>query len=168
MKRLIFFSVFAVILAGACTVSYKFNGASIDYSKVKSIAVIDFTNQATLVNPSLINTFNDALKDAYSRQTRLLQVSRNGDLQVEGEITTYTITPLSIGADAYASENRLTIGVRVRYTNNTNNEEDFERSFSANRTFPSTSTLEEVQDQLCEEMVEELVDQIFNATVANW
>ncbi len=168
MKRLTLFAIIAALIAASCTISYKFNGASIDYSKVKSITVADFTNQATLVNPSLVNTFNDALKDAYSRQTRLEQTRRGGDLQVEGEITTYSLTPLSIGADAYAAETRLTIGVRVRYTNNTNNEEDFERTFSANRTFPSTSTLEDVQDQLCEEMVEEIVDQIFNATVANW
>ena len=168
MNRLTLLAIIAALIAASCTISYKFNGASIDYSKVKSITVADFTNQATLVNPSLVNTFNDALKDAYSRQTRLEQMRRGGDLQVEGEITTYSLTPLSIGADAYAAETRLTIGVRVRYTNNTNSEEDFERTFSANRTFPSTSTLEDVQDQLCEEMVEELVDQIFNATVANW
>ncbi len=168
MNRLTLLAIIAALIAASCTISYKFNGASIDYSKVKSITVADFTNQATLVNPSLVNTFNDALKDAYSRQTRLEQTRRGGDLQVEGEITTYSLTPLSIGADAYAAETRLTIGVRVRYTNNTNSEEDFERTFSANRTFPSTSTLEDVQDQLCEEMVEELVDQIFNATVANW
>ncbi len=168
MNRLTLLAIIAALIAASCTISYKFNGASIDYSKVKSITVADFTNQATLVNPSLVNTFNDALKDAYSRQTRLEQMRRGGDLQVEGEITTYSLTPLSIGADAYAAETRLTIGVRVRYTNNTNSEEDFERTFSANRTFPSTSTLEDVQDQLCEEMVEEIVDQIFNATVANW
>ncbi len=168
MNRLTLLAIIAALIAASCTISYKFNGASIDYSKVKSITVADFTNQATLVNPSLVNTFNDALKDAYSRQTRLEQTRRGGDLQVEGEITTYSLTPLSIGADAYAAETRLTIGVRVRYTNNTNSEEDFERTFSANRTFPSTSTLEDVQDQLCEEMVEEIVDQIFNATVANW
>lgn len=168
MKRLAILSIFSLILAASCTISYKFNGASIDYSKIKSITIADFTNQATLVNPALVNQLNDALKDSYNKQTRLSQVSRGGDLNVEGEITTYTITPLSIGADAYASENRLTIGLRVRFTNNTNPDEDFERTFSANRTFPSTSTLEEVQDQLCQEMVEELVDQIFNATVANW
>ncbi len=168
MKRLAFFAIIAALIAASCTISYKFNGASIDYSKVKSITVADFTNQATLVNPSLANNFNDALKDAYSKQTRLSQVSRGGDLQVEGEIITYSLTPLSIGSDAYAAETRLTLGIRVRYTNNTNNEEDFERTFSANRTFPSSSTLEDVQDQLCEEMISEIVDQIFNATVANW
>ena len=168
MKRLAFFAIIAALIAASCTISYKFNGASIDYSKVKSITVADFTNQATLVNPSLANNFNDALKDAYSKQTRLSQVSRGGDLQVEGEIITYTLTPLSIGSDAYAAETRLTLGIRVRYTNNTNNEEDFEHTFSANRTFPSSSTLEDVQDQLCEEMISEIVDQIFNATVANW
>jgi len=167
-KRLVIFSLISIVLASSCAISYKFNGASIDYSKVRSIAIIDFTNQATLVYPPMVASFNETLKDSYTKQTRLALIKRNGDLQVEGEITGYSLTPLSIGSDSYAAETRLTMTVRVRFTNNTNAEEDFERSFSANRTFPSTSTLEEVQDQLVTEMIEEIVDNIYNATVANW
>jgi len=167
-KRLVIFSLISIVLASSCAISYKFNGASIDYSKVRSIAIIDFTNQATLIYPPMVTSFNETLKDSYTKQTRLALIKRNGDLQVEGEITGYTLTPLSIGSDSYAAETRLTMTVRVRFTNNTNTEENFERSFSANRTFPSTSTLEEVQDQLVTEMIEEIVDNIYNATVANW
>ncbi|HRS68064.1 MAG TPA: LptE family protein [Paludibacteraceae bacterium] len=167
-KRLIILSIISFIISSSCTISYKFNGASIDYSRVKSIAVIDFTNQATLVYPPMVTAFNEALKDAYTKQTRLTLLKRNGDLELEGEITDYTLTPLSIGSDAYAAETRLTMTVRVRFTNNTNTEENFERTFSANRTFPSSSTLESVQDQLVGEMIEEIVDNIYNATVANW
>jgi len=116
----------------------------------------------------MVTSFNEALKDAYTKQTRLALLKRNGDLQLEGEITGYTLTPLSIGSDSYAAETRLTMTVRVRFTNNTNTEENFERTFSANRTFPSTSTLESVQDQLVTEMIDEIVDNVYNATVANW
>lgn len=167
-KKLVILSLISVVLASSCAISYKFNGASIDYSKVRSIAVVDFTNQATLVYPPMVTSFNETLKDAYTKQTRLAMLKRNGDLQLEGEITGYTLTPLSIGSDSYAAETRLTMTVRVRFTNNTNTEENFERSFSANRTFPSTSTLESVQDQLVTEMIDEIVDNIYNATVANW
>ena len=167
-KKLVILSIISVLLASSCSISYKFNGASIDYSKVRSIAVVDFTNQATLVYPPMVTSFNEALKDAYTKQTRLALLKRNGDLQLEGEITGYTLTPLSIGSDSYAAETRLTMTVRVRFTNNTNTEENFERTFNANRTFPSTSTLESVQDQLVTEMIDEIVDNVYNATVANW
>ena len=167
-KRLVILSLISIVLASSCAISYKFNGASIDYSKVRSIAVVDFTNQATLVYPPMVTSFNEAGEDAYTKQTRLALLKRNGDLQLEGEITGYTLTPLSIGSDSYAAETRLTMTVRVRFTNNTNTEENFERTFSANRTFPSTSTLESVQDQLVTEMIDEIVDNVYNATVANW
>jgi hypothetical protein len=92
----------------------------------------------------------------------------NGDLNIEGEITGYNLTPLSVGANALASETRLSMTVNIRFTNNVKPEENFERSFSANRTFQNTQTLNDVQESLCAEMIEEIVDQIYNATVANW
>ena len=99
-KKLVILSIISVLLASSCSISYKFNGASIDYSKVRSIAVVDFTNQATLVYPPMVTSFNEALKDAYTKQTRLALLKRNGDLQLEGEITGYTLTLLSIGSDS--------------------------------------------------------------------
>lgn len=156
------------LLVTACSISYKFNGASIDYTKVKTITIKDFPNQAPLVYPPLSQNFTEALKDIYTRQTRLQLVYNNGDLDLEGEITGYELTPMAVKEDAYASQTKLTITVRVRYSNRVNPDEDFEQSFSAYREFDANQMLQDVQDELCEEIVEELVDQIYNATVANW
>ncbi len=161
------FLVLSVIMAG-CTISYKFNGASIDYTKVKTISIKDFPNQAPLVYPPLSQQFTEGVKDIYVRQTRLSLVRDNGDLQLEGEITGYDLTPMAVKEDAYSSKTKLTITVKVRYTNRTNADEDFEQSFSAYREFDSNVMLQDVQDQLCSEIIEELADQIYNSTVANW
>ena len=160
------FLVLSVIMAG-CTISYKFNGASIDYTKVKTISIKDFPNQAPLVYPPL-SQFTEGVKDIYVRQTRLSLVRDNGDLQLEGEITGYDLTPMAVKEDAYSSKTKLTITVKVRYTNRTNADEDFEQSFSAYREFDSNVMIQDVQDQLCSEIIEELADQIYNSTVANW
>lgn len=161
------FLVLSVIMAG-CTISYKFNGASIDYTKVKTISIKDFPNQAPLVYPPLSQQFTEGVKDIYVRQTRLSLVRDNGDLQLEGEITGYDLTPMAVKEDAYSSKTKLTITVKVRYTNRTNADEDFEQSFSAYREFDSNVMLQNVQDQLCSKIIEELADQIYNSTVANW
>lgn len=161
------FLVLSVIMAG-CTISYKFNGASIDYTKVKTISIKDFPNQAPLVYPPLSQQFTEGVKDIYVRQTRLSLVRDNGDLQLEGEITGYDLTPMAVKEDAYSSKTKLTITVKVRYTNRTNADEDFEQSFSAYREFDSNVMLQDVQDQLCSEIIEELAGQIYNSTVANW
>jgi hypothetical protein len=152
----------------ACSISYKFNGASIDYTKVKSISVKDFPNMSPLIYPPLAQRFTDELKDKYVRQTRLQMLRENGTLDLEGEITGYTLTPQAVREDSYASMTRLTITVRVRYTNQTNPDEDFEQSFSAYREFSNDRMIQDVQDELCAEIVKELVDLIYNATVANW
>ena len=156
------------LMVTACSISYKFNGASIDYTKVKTITIKDFPNQAPLVYPPLSQKFTEALKDIYIRQTRLQMVNNNGDLELEGEITGYELTPMAVKEDAWSSQTKLTITVRVRYSNRVNPDEDFEQSFSAYREFDATQMLQQVQDQLSEEIIDELVDQIYNATVANW
>ena len=161
------FLVLSVIMAG-CTISYKFNGASIDYTKVKTISIKDFPNQAPLVYPPLSQQFTEGVKDIYVRQTRLSLVRVSGLLYLEGEITGYDLTPMAVKEDAYSSKTKLTITVKVRYTNRTNADEDFEQSFSAYREFDSNVMLQDVQDQLCSEIIEELADQIYNSTVANW
>ena len=158
-----------VLLAASCTVSYKFNGASIDYSKVRTITISNFDNNAPLNYSMMESEFNDALSNIFARQTRLTQVRNNGDLQLEGQIYDYNLTPLAIGADAYASETKLTMVVKATFINNNNPDESFtDRSFSAYRTFSNTSTLNDVQQQFVTELIYEIVDAIFNATVANW
>ena len=166
MRNLLIF--LGLLIATACSISYKFNGASIDYTKVKTIMISDFTNQASYVNPTLAPEFTEELKDIYIRQTRLEQVTSNGDLALEGEVTGYDFTPMAVKEDALASQTRLTITVRVRYMNNTNPDEDFEQSFSAYREFDSNLMLQQVESSLCAEIIEEIVDQVYNATVANW
>ncbi len=155
-------------ILSACTISYKFNGASIDYTKVKTISIKDFPNQAPLVYPPLSQQFTEGLKDIYIRQTRLNMVRDNGDLDLEGEITGYDLTQLAVKENAFASQSKLTITVKVRYSNRTNPDEDFEQTFSAYREFSNTQMLQDVQDALCSEMIKEIADQIYNATVANW
>ena len=167
MKRLLPILLVAVC-ATACTISYRFNGASIDYNVTKTITINDFPIRAALVYPPLATTFNETLKDAYTRQTRLSLVNSGGDLVLEGEITGYDLTPQAVTEDAYASQTRLTITVRVRYTDNKKPENDLDRTFSAYRDFPSSSMLTDVQDELITQITQELADLIFNATVGNW
>jgi hypothetical protein len=161
-------AIATILLVTGCTVSYKFNGASIDYNKTKTITIRSFTNNAPLVYPALAPMFNESLRDIYAKQTRLTQVTNNGDIELEGEITGYDITPMSISDDAIAAETRLTITINVRYSNKANSDKDFERSFSAFQNFSNTQTLTQVQEQLCQTIVDEIVETIFNQTVADW
>ncbi|MCK9343300.1 MAG: LPS assembly lipoprotein LptE [Massilibacteroides sp.] len=168
MKNTYLSIICLLLLMAGCSISYKFNGASIDYTKVKTIAISDFPNQAPMVYAPLSQVLTEQVKDYYQKQTRLELVKVNGDLSLEGEIIGYQLTPLAVKEDAYASETRLTIAVRVRYTNKSKPEEDFEQTFTAHREFDSNLMLQNVQDELCDEIVEEIVDNIYNATVANW
>ena len=156
------------LLAVSCTVSYKFNGASINYDKVKTITIEDFANRASYVWGPMAPMFNTDLQDIYVQQTRLQQVKRGGDLQLSGEITAYDQFNKSISSDGYSSMVQLKLTVNVRFTNNTNHDEDFERNFSATRDFDASQSLDSVQEDLVTQMIKEIVDAIFNAAVANW
>ena len=158
---------FAIAVNG-CSISYKFNGAGIDYSKTRSISVADFPNNAALVYAPLSNNLSDAIRDIYQRQTRLEVLRRGGNLELEGEITGYTLTPMAVSADSYAAETKLTLTVRVRFTNNLAPEESFEKTYSAYQTFDSSRMLDEVQDELCNTMITEIAESIYNDTVAKW
>lgn len=156
------------IAINGCSISYKFNGASIDYSKTRSISVADFPNNAALVYAPLSNNLSDAIRDIYQRQTRLEVLRRGGNLELEGEITGYTLTPMAVSADSYAAETKLTLTVRVRFTNNVAPEESFEKTYSAYQTFDSSRMLNDVQDELCTTMITEIAESIYNDTVAKW
>ena len=160
--------VTSVLLLNACVISYKFNGASIDYSTTKTISIADFANVAALVYPPLANNLSDGIRDLFQRQTRLEQVRRGGNLELEGEIIGYNLTPMSVSADSYAAETKLTITVKVRFTNNVAPEDSFEKTYTAYQTFDSSQMLNDVQDELCNTMITEIADQIYNDTVAKW
>jgi hypothetical protein len=172
MRKKRFARIFSLAIlclaATACTISYKFNAASIDYTKISTITINDFPNQAAMVYPPLSQLFTETMKDLYNRKTRLQQVQQNGDLELEGEITGYDLAPTAVNEDAWASRTRFTITIRVRYTNRKEDEKDFEQSFSAYREFDANRMLTDVQDELIKDISDEIADQIFNATVANW
>ena len=152
----------------ACSVSYKFNGASIDYTKTKTIQIADFPIRSAYVWGPMGPLFNNQLKKIYASQTRLMQVKRNGDLKLEGEITQYQQRNKSISAEGYSAQTELSMTVNVRFTNTKNHDEDFERQFTASVSYDTTQNLNAVQEQLVTQMCEDICDQIFNATVANW
>ena len=152
----------------SCAVSIKFNGANIDYSTTKSISVADFPNNAAMVNPSLSNNLSEGIRDLFQRQTRLQVLRKGGDLELEGEIVGYDITAMAISADSYASETKLTIRVKVHFTNNIHPEESFDKTYSAFQTFDSSQMLSDVQDELCNTMITEIAENIYNDTVAKW
>ena len=170
------FSVFAGILAlsvivNACKIGYSFTGASIS-PEVKTVFIDFFTNRARVVNPMLSQTFTEAMKDKFVNETGLSMEREQGDLEFSGEITGYEVRPLSIqqseqGRD-FASMNRLTVTVKVVFTNNKDHEQDFNTSFSAYYDWESTRSLNEVESSAVEVIVEQLVDDIFTKSVANW
>ena len=165
--KMMMMTALAVIIT-ACSVSYKFNGASIDYSKTKTIQIVDFPIRSSYVWGPMGPMFNNQLKDEFASHTKLIQVKRNGDLKIEGEITRYEQRNKSVTAEGSSSMVELSMTVNVRYTNNKDHEQDFEQQFTAQQSFDSKLQLNSVQEGLVQEMVKDIVQQIFNATVANW
>ncbi len=156
------------LLAAACRISYKFNGSALDYNIYKTVHVGEFPIRAALVYPPLQSVFENELLNYIDRNTRLQTTDGLSDLTIEGEITGYSLSPQAVTEDAYASMTRLTITVRVKYTDSKQENKDSDQSFSAYRDFPSSEMLTDVQDQLCEEISKELVELIFNSTLGDW
>lgn len=157
-----------LLLCQGCIPSYKFNGSALNYDIYRTIHITEFPIRAALVYPPLQQTFENRLMDAVTRQTRLQEIDGNADLELTGEITGYSLSPQAVGEDAYATETRLTITVKVRYTDSKNPANNVDQTFSAYRQFDSSMLLTDVQDELCDQISEELVDLIFNATLGSW
>lgn len=162
-------TIFAAILIASmqsCGV-YSFTGASIP-PEAKTISIQQFPNNAPLVNPVLSQLLTDALRDKFSSQTNLSQIPVNGDLAFDGSITDYRTQPVAITGDETAALNRLTIAVRVTYTNRFDEKQNFETTFSRFEDYESTQSLSEVEEQLVSEIIEALVQDIFDRSVVNW
>ena len=162
-------AVVAAVAAVSCSISYKMNGAALDYSIYKTISISEFPIRAALVYPPLQQTFENKMIDMVTRQTRLRVIdSNNSDLRLEGEITGYSLSPQAVNDNAYASQTRLTITVRVKFINSKDSSQDVDQTFSAYRDFSSDQMLTDVQDELCSQISDELTNLIFNATLGNW
>ena len=158
----------AALLLTACTISYRFNGASIDYETTKTIQIDNFPIRSTYVWAPMQSIFQYRLTDIYASQTKLRQVKKNGDMQLAGEITGFDQYNKGISSDGYSSQVQLKMTVNVRFVNNKKHTDDFERQFSATADYDASQQLTAVQEELVTQMVKDITDQIFNATVANW
>lgn len=173
-KRNIFLSLGVVIALAVTTFMvqscgiYSFTGTSIQ-PDVKTITIPFFEYKALKVNPSLSNQLTEALQEKFRRFTRLELIEEEGDLEVAGAVVGYDVRATAITATEQAAQNRLTVSVKVSFTNRKYPEESFpEKSFSAYADFDATQTLDAVEATLCDEIVEKLCEDIFNGTVANW
>ena len=156
----------ALMLFGGCGI-YSFSGTSIQ-PDIKTVTINYFEYKALRVNPSLSNDLTEALKEKFRKMTRLEQVEEEGDIEIEGSVTGYDVRATAVTANEVAAQNRLTVSVKITFTNRKYPEDDFEKSFSAFGDYDSTLSLDAVEAQLCEEIVEQLCEDILNATVANW
>lgn len=153
-------------LAVSCGV-YSFTGTSIQ-PDVHTVNVHYFDYKALRVNPALSNMLTEAMRDKFQKLTRLEQVEDEGDLDLAAEVTGYDVKATAVTANEVAAQNRLTVTVKVYFTNRKHPEDNFEKSFSAYADYDSMNALDAVENSLCEEIVDKLVEDIFNASVANW
>ena len=165
IKYILLLAVLPIV--AACGI-YSFSGTSIA-PDVKTISIYTIENRAMKVNPALSNTITNALQDKFRRLTKLEMLQDGGDLEISGMITNYDVTPTAITSNEVASQNRLTITVKITYVNNKYEKESFkDKSFAAFQDYDSNLSLDAVEASLCDDIVEILVEDIFNATVANW
>ena len=160
-------SVAALLLTIACSISYSFTGTNINYDVIKTIQIDKIANRAPYGWAPMEAMFNNKLQDKYANSTRLRLVKRKGDLQVAGEITGYDQFNKAVSADGYSSQVQLKLTVNIRFRNNKMNQQ-WEKQFSATTQYDARQSLATVQEGLVNEMIDDIVDQIFNATVADW
>ncbi len=160
-------AIAAVLCIASCGI-YSFSGTSIK-PDVKSITINYMEYKAMKVNPSLSNDLTEAIRNQFRRMTGLEQLDMDGDLEISGQITGYDVRASAVTAGDVAAQNRLTVTVKIDFTNRKYPEEDFTgKTFSAYADYDSTNSLDAVESSLCAEIVDKLVEDIFNATVAQW
>ena len=158
---------FAAVLLASCGI-YSFSGTSIQ-PDVNTITINYFEYKAPKVNPSLSNDLTEEVRSRFRKMTRLEQVELDGDLEITGEITGYDVKATAVTANEVAAQNRLTVTVKVSFQNRKYPEDNFDnKSFSAYADYDSTNSLDAVESTLCVEIIEKIVEDVFNATVAQW
>lgn len=166
MKRALVI-ITAMLMLCSCGI-YSFSGTSIQ-PDVQTVSISYFEYKALKVNPSFSNDITEALRNQFRRMTRLEQVEEDGDLEITGQVTGYSVSAQAITAQETAAKNRLTVTVLISFTNNKHPEEDFtDKSFSAYAEFDANTLLDAVESTLCAEIIEKINEDIFNATVAQW
>ena len=165
MKKILSFLA-ATLAAVSCGI-YSFTGTNIQ-SDVKTISIPFVEYKALRVNPSLSNELTEALQDKFRKLTSLEQVDVDGDLELVCEVTGYDVKPQAVTANEVAAQNRLTVTVKIEFSNRKYPEDDVSQSFSAYEDYDSSNSLDAVESTLCTTIIDKLVEDIFNATVAQW
>ena len=167
MKRTLLIALVASLAVSCGIVKYSFTGTSIQ-PDVKTITIPYVEYKALRVNPSLSNDLTEALQDKFRKLTSLEQVEMDGDLELVCEITGYDVKATAVTADELPAQNRLTVSVKAEFSNRKYPEDDVSKTFSAYEDFDATLSLDAVESSLCETIIEKIVEDIFNATVAQW
>ncbi|MGB2363622.1 MAG: LptE family protein [Flavobacteriales bacterium] len=167
MIRLPYICLIALLFGVSSCGIYSFSGASIS-NEVKSVSINPFENVASLAPPVLSNTLTEALKDKFSSETNLIPLNSDGDLIFSGRITNYSINPIAIQADETASKNRLSITVKVKFVNIIDEESNYDKTFSRYADYESSQDFTSIEESLNEEIVSQLIDDIFNEAFTNW
>lgn len=167
MIRLAYICLIALLYGVSSCGIYSFSGASIS-NEVKSVSINSFKNVASLAPPVLSNTLTEALKDKFSSETNLIPLNSDGDLIFSGRITNYSINPFAIQTDETASKNRLSITVKVKFVNIIDEESNYDKTFSRYADYESSQDFTSIEESLNEEIVSQLIDDIFNEAFTNW
>ena len=159
--------ILLLFTTNSCKINYSFTGATFS-SEIQTISVQYFPNYSKLIQPTLSQTFTEALKDKFQSQTNFQFVNDIGDVNFEGEIREYRTQPIAISGNETAALNRLTITIRVKYTNSVEPDNSFDSSFSRYADYDSSSILDDVEDELITEIIEQIIDDIYNRAFVNW
>ncbi len=164
------FLCFLLVCLSAC-VGFKIslNGATIP-PEAKTLSVAMFFDESGTGPPNLAITATEKLRSYFQRNTRLDVVAGNGDLQYEGRVTGYAVTPVAPTGDEtqQAGLQRLTITLQVQYLNTFDEEANFDESFSFFADFPPDKNITDVERDLIETILNQLMFDIFNRSLANW
>jgi hypothetical protein len=160
-------AVLLISVVSACSVKYSMSGASIA-PDVKTISVQMFINRAPIVKPQLSQQLTEAFKTKCRAQTSLTMINGIGDVNFDGEITDYSIKPKAIEGNDIAAMNRLSITVKIKYTNSIDPKQSFEQSFTRYKDYDSKKSPSQVEGTLVPEIIELLTEDIFNKAFVNW
>jgi hypothetical protein len=168
MRRIVLYiTILLLPFVTGCTVNYSFTGASIPL-QLETVSVQYFDNRAPVIFPPLSQDLTDALKDTFQSRTRLTLVNDIGDANFEGSITQYRTQPVSVQADEQANLERLTVSVRVVYTNTADPEQDFETTFTRHEDYDARQGLDAVEADLVKKIIDQIAEDVFNQAFVNW
>ncbi len=167
-SNIILFTFITLFSGGCFTIKYDAKGGVSIPPHIQTFSVQLFDNRARLVEPTFSQRFTDELKVYIENNTSLRLINGIGDADFSGQITTYEITPQAISAGEQSELTRFSIAVKVEYKDQKQPEQDFEKTISAFRDFPSSSAFNSVEEELSQQIMEEIVELVFNAAFVNW